>query len=364
MGAEYLGMLKHRALVLVLIAGSPVVADAAWAQAPSPAGASAAESGSGTGATVAAEDVGPTLARFTGPMPTAEQRAAMESTVQAALAQRPKDPALRFSQAMLERARGDRAAALERMQALVAEQSKVAEYQFWYGTLEFETISGMLEAGSKAGRGREAMQKTLELDPNHVWARVGLYRFYANAPWIAGGSSSKARTMCEELLKLPGGRGEFQGRMMLADLAAIDEEWEEMAKQFGLAERAGGEGASPLAAIVGHAAALLDRKEDAAAAQTVLRRAEGMDGPTETSLPLVRARVAIALKDHARAVEQLTLVIERNPGARTARFLLAESLEKTGRKAEAAAAYRDFAERFPKDDRASKAQAAAKRLSA
>lgn len=286
----------------------------------------------------------------------------LDATIKAALAKTPKDPAVLFSAAMLKRTRGDRAAALEDMKELIKLAPNVAEYHFRYGSLEFETISGMLEAGSKGGRGRDAMIRTIELDPQHVFARIGLFQFYLQAPWIAGGSSSKAKAQCDELLALPDGRGEYQGRLLLAQYAASDEEWEEMSKQFTLAETARGIGASKAGAIAAHALALLDRKEDPAAAAAVLARATDLDTPKDTTLPFARGRVAMAKNDYASAAQQFTTVLERNEGARSSRFMLAESLEKLGKKAEAVKHYEEFAKRFPGDNRAEKASSAAKRL--
>jgi tetratricopeptide (TPR) repeat protein len=350
--------------IVTLALGATLTGQTLAAQPAAPAATSApATQSSGSRALPAdAAAIGPFLTALDVPPLWPADLDALDATIKAALAKTPKDPAVLFSAAMLKRARGDRATALEDMKELIKLAPNVAEYHFRYGTLEFETISGMLEAGSKGGRGRDAMIRTIELDPQHVFARVGLFQFYLQAPWIAGGSSSKAKAQCDELLALPDGRGEYQGRLLLAQYAASDEEWEEMSKQFTLAESARGIGASKLSAIGAHALALLDRKEDPAAAQALLARAAELDTPNETTLPFARGRVAMVKEDYAAAAQQFTTVLERNEGARSSRFMLAESLEKLGKKAEAAQQYEEFAKRFPGDNRAEKATSTAKRL--
>jgi tetratricopeptide (TPR) repeat protein len=52
-----------------------------------------------------------------------------------------------------------------------------------------------------ATKGRDAMEKSLTLNPDNLDAREGLWRFYTEAPFIAGGSSSKAAKQLEEIRK-------------------------------------------------------------------------------------------------------------------------------------------------------------------
>ena len=307
--------------------------------------------------------VGPMLAAPDRPTLSDLDLAALDGLVQQALQKQPDDARVLYSAAMVNRVRGRTQPAFEQARRLVALAPDQPAYQFLYGTLEFETIAdaGTLEAAGKAGRGRDALLKTIELDPNHVEARVGLALFYSQAPWIAGGSSSKARRMADELLGIPGGAGEFQGRMALARLAADDDEWDEAAKQFDLAAKARGLGASPAAALAAHAAMLIDQKKDFAAAARVLDRAVAAD-PEHTQVAFNRGRLAARDQNHALAVEQFGKVLAKNPQARNSRYMLAESLEALGRKAEAADTFADFAARFPTDRRAKDATAAAARL--
>jgi tetratricopeptide (TPR) repeat protein len=60
--------------------------------------------------------------------------------------------------------------------------------------------SSKLKALSAAREGRDAMEKSLKLNPENLDAREGLYQFYDQAPWPLG-SSSKAAEQLEEIRK-------------------------------------------------------------------------------------------------------------------------------------------------------------------
>lgn len=50
---------------------------------------------------------------------------------------------------------------------------------------------------SAATRGRDAMEKSLALDPANLDARVGLFHFYRQAPWPLGSTAKAARQLAE-----------------------------------------------------------------------------------------------------------------------------------------------------------------------
>ncbi|MCX6951325.1 MAG: hypothetical protein NTV51_03955, partial [Verrucomicrobia bacterium] len=62
-------------------------------------------------------------------------------------------------------------------------------------------LAGQTSSISAATKGRDAMEKSLRLNPNNLGAREGLYQFYSRAPWPIG-SSSKAQTQLDEIRKL------------------------------------------------------------------------------------------------------------------------------------------------------------------
>lgn len=74
-----------------------------------------------------------------------------------------------------------------------------ANYMADYGGVSM-SVAGKTRSLSAATKGRDAMEKSLTLDPNNVEARAGLWRFYTEAPWPLG-SSSKASAHLEEIRK-------------------------------------------------------------------------------------------------------------------------------------------------------------------
>ena len=50
-----------------------------------------------------------------------------------------------------------------------------------------------------AGKMRKAFEKSIALDPKHVAGLIGLARYYANAPEIAGGSLEKAKEFADRV---------------------------------------------------------------------------------------------------------------------------------------------------------------------
>jgi len=54
---------------------------------------------------------------------------------------------------------------------------------------------------------KAAFEKSVELDAGNVEARLALFRYYFEAPGVAGGSLSLARRQAEEIVKLDPARG-------------------------------------------------------------------------------------------------------------------------------------------------------------
>lgn len=59
-------------------------------------------------------------------------------------------------------------------------------------------LAGRSRSVSAATKGRDALEKSLTLDPANIDAREGLYQFYTQAPWPIG-SGSKAATHLAEI---------------------------------------------------------------------------------------------------------------------------------------------------------------------
>jgi Flp pilus assembly protein TadD len=70
---------------------------------------------------------------------------------------------------------------------------------------------------------KKAFEKSIELDPKHVSGLIGLSRFYANAPEIAGGSLVKAAELATRVQQLE----PFLGAIELGNIANKDEKYAE-----------------------------------------------------------------------------------------------------------------------------------------
>ncbi len=66
-----------------------------------------------------------------------------------------------------------------------------------------------------AGKMRKAFEKSVELDPRHVAGLIGLARYYASAPEIAGGSLERAKEFADRVLALV----PFLGELELGNIA-------------------------------------------------------------------------------------------------------------------------------------------------
>ena len=99
--------------------------------------------------------------------------------------------------------RGDFASAVDLFSKAAAQTPKDADRHYWlanaYRSLAF--ASSMFKAMSLAGKIREQYETAVELDPNHLHARMALLEFYSHAPAIAGGGERKALEQANEIKK-------------------------------------------------------------------------------------------------------------------------------------------------------------------
>lgn len=287
-----------------------------------------------------------------------EQAATASKVINEAQAAHGTETSWRYGRAMVLRAGGARVEARELMEQVIKAEPNVADHQFWYGTLCFETINsaGLFEKMGLGNKGKAAYDEALKLDASHVSARLGLFQYYANAPSIAGGSKSKAKALCDELLALPDGKGEYTGQVLLGQLAATNEDWAEMANRYTLAETARGEGAGLVPAIRAHARSLLNAKKDPAAALAMIERALPLAASNDAQVWFIKGQAHQQLKQPDEAAAAYGRAVEINPtGAPSSLWGLAECLEASGKFKDAAKRYAEFARLFPKDDRADKA---------
>jgi len=134
-----------------------------------------------------------------------EARLALEKITAA----EPKNAAAAYYYGMTIRRRGD-TTALDDAVPWLAKAAELeptnATYLGDFGGSSLQ-LAGKTRSLSAATRGREAMIRAVELNPDYLEAREGLMQYFAQAPWIAGGSSSKAYAQAEEIRKRDPARG-------------------------------------------------------------------------------------------------------------------------------------------------------------
>ncbi len=127
-----------------------------------------------------------------------DARAALEKIATA----EPNNAVACYYLGMTLRHRGDATAlddATKWLEKATTLEPKNATYLADYGGTSMQ-LASKNRSYSAATKGRDAMEKSLLLNPENLDARQGLWRFYTEAPWPLG-SSSKAATQLEEIRK-------------------------------------------------------------------------------------------------------------------------------------------------------------------
>jgi tetratricopeptide (TPR) repeat protein len=99
--------------------------------------------------------------------------------------------------------RGDAEKAAEIFEQVATSAPKHADAQYWlgssYGTLAQK--ASLFKQASLAKKTKNAFERAVQLDPNHVEARFGLLDYYSIAPGIMGGDMEKAFAQAAEIRK-------------------------------------------------------------------------------------------------------------------------------------------------------------------
>ena len=308
------------------------------------------------------------------PLPKLDQVAAAKKVLEAQAKREPKSARWAYALAHATRAEAEqtqgeaarkmREQAQERFERAAELQPSFADGHAWLATACFDRIDdvGMLSKMSLASKGRGGFEKAVSLDSNNVAGRVGLAQFFLQAPAIAGGSEEKAKEQGDKLVAIPGKRGEFQGRMVLAGIAGKKSDWAEMARQYTAAETAQGAGADPLVAMRSHVGSLLNLKKDPQAAVPIMARYVKAAPADDTTAMFFDAEVKRQSGKCAEALPSYQQVLAKVDGARGSRWGAAVCHDQLGHKDAARKDYQEFAKRFPDDPRTKEAEAALKRL--
>lgn len=302
---------------------------------------------------------------------TSEQLEACRLLLDEACAADPQSATFTLGRMYVSRAKGERRQAKQLAELAAKLGPGVADAWYWKGATIFENISeaALIDKAGMAGDARDALLKAIELDPDHLDARAAVAQFYTEAPGLAGGSLRKAREQGNAILKIKG--GESRGHLVLAAVAAEDDEWEDAAAEFELARAAATDDDERWGVTAQHAGLLMNKKEDPEAVIALLTPhvaalpsaptpAPAISKSRETSLRFLLAEALRKKKRWPDAQAEYERVLALNPQARNSRLALGECLEKQEMFAEAATWYEQFAERFPDDSRASDAKDRAK----
>lgn len=110
---------------------------------------------------------------------------------------------------------------LEKAAALAPADSKIRQ---WLGDAYALSAEhgGLFAKMGWANKCRAAYEKSIELDPRNISARVNLTQFFIQAPAIVGGGTNRALTQAQAVKELD----PAQGRLLLANIHLADKHYE------------------------------------------------------------------------------------------------------------------------------------------
>jgi tetratricopeptide (TPR) repeat protein len=128
---------------------------------------------------------------------------------------------------------------------------------------------GLMQQAMAASEMRMAFERALTLDPRHVGALIGLARYFAHAPAIAGGSLQRAAELAERVREV----NPLLGEVELGMIAERGEQWETALAHYRAALELRPNSAR-LQEACGRVLERLGRKDEAEAFYDTARRSE------------------------------------------------------------------------------------------
>jgi Tetratricopeptide repeat. len=127
-------------------------------------------------------------------------------------------------------ARNDAETASGLFEKAVAQNPKSAEAHYWLGSAygSMAEKASIFSQASLASKTREEFEKAVELDPNHLDARMGLIQYYTIAPGFMGGSYDKAFAQAAEIRK----RDPLRGHRATAFIYSHQKKTDEAKKEY------------------------------------------------------------------------------------------------------------------------------------
>jgi tetratricopeptide (TPR) repeat protein len=143
---------------------------------------------------------------------------------------------------------------------------------------------------------KRELEEAVRLDPSAVTARRDLLHYYAEAPWIAGGSKDKARQQAEAIAALD----PIQGHLAWADYWKEQDKPDEVERRYQSVRQASPATADPYFEM----AEYYQRRNDAARLEQAIEQAAGVH-PQDPRLAYFRGTARVLAGDRAAQAEQM-----------------------------------------------------------
>lgn len=140
------------------------------------------------------------LALATRQFENGDYRAAIE-LLSSALDENPNNAGLLHMRSRTYLEQGEFAKAVADAEHAVSEKPDNSEYRRWLGRA-YGSAAEEARSFSMARKVRQAFETAVKLDPSNIHARRDLEQFYLEAPWIVGGSRSKALDQADAIARI------------------------------------------------------------------------------------------------------------------------------------------------------------------
>ena len=120
--------------------------------------------------------------------------------------------------------------AVEYAKKAIAFNDSCSRYYYWLGQAyglkaQKAALFGKFSSAKKC---KNAWLKAVELDPENLQARIGLFNYYFQAPGIAGGGKDKAKKEAEEIIKI----NPVRGHMAMAQIHEDEKDFSKAEQEY------------------------------------------------------------------------------------------------------------------------------------